>query len=247
MRYVGSKNKLSKWIIPIIQNEIDALGDKCDGYFEPFVGGANTIDKISAKRKIGYDSNRYLIALFNKLQDDVYGIPDFITEEEYKTVKNNMDDYQDWYVGLVGFCASFGAKFFGGYARNSVMANDFSWSVGAIKNIKKQRDNILDVEFATVDFREIHHSELNNFVVYCDIPYRNTTKYKTTDFPYDDFYIWAKRLAENNTVLISEYEMPNDFTEIASIEHCTQLDSGRTGASKRIEKVFRATPEGANL
>lgn len=37
MRYVGSKNKLSKEIIPIIQKYIDQVS--AESYLEPFVGG----------------------------------------------------------------------------------------------------------------------------------------------------------------------------------------------------------------
>lgn len=39
MKYVGSKNRIAKYIVPIIQSKIDELGDSCNGYFEPFVGG----------------------------------------------------------------------------------------------------------------------------------------------------------------------------------------------------------------
>lgn len=43
MKYVGSKNRISKQIAPIIQSYIDGMGDKCNGYWEPFVGGAKMI------------------------------------------------------------------------------------------------------------------------------------------------------------------------------------------------------------
>ena len=43
MRYMGSKNRLSKELVPIINSYI-TTGTK--GYIEPFVGGANIIDKI---------------------------------------------------------------------------------------------------------------------------------------------------------------------------------------------------------
>lgn len=39
MKYVGSKARLSKYIAPIIQSYIDNMGDRCNGYLEPFVGG----------------------------------------------------------------------------------------------------------------------------------------------------------------------------------------------------------------
>ena len=51
MKYVGSKNRLSKQIAPIIQSYIDNMPD-CHGYLEPFVGGANMIDKIKCPCKI---------------------------------------------------------------------------------------------------------------------------------------------------------------------------------------------------
>jgi DNA adenine methylase len=61
MKYVGSKNRLSKQIAPIIQSYIDNMPD-CRGYLEPFVGGANMIDKIKCPCKIGNDVHKYLIA-----------------------------------------------------------------------------------------------------------------------------------------------------------------------------------------
>jgi len=40
-----------------------------------------------------------------------------ITEKQYQDVRLNKQNYNDWIVGLVGFCATYGAKWFGGYAR----------------------------------------------------------------------------------------------------------------------------------
>ena len=44
MRYMGSKNRLAKDIVPIIQSYIIRGGVSL--YIEPFTGGANVIDKI---------------------------------------------------------------------------------------------------------------------------------------------------------------------------------------------------------
>ena len=113
MWYVGSKNKLSKELAPIIQSYIT---EDTKGYLEPFVGGANMIDKIKHSNKIGCDIHKELIALLNKAKNEVDDIPDIISEDIYNSVKNNRNNYDEWYVGLVGFCANFGAKYFGGYA-----------------------------------------------------------------------------------------------------------------------------------
>ena len=44
MKYVGSKNRISKYIAPILQGYIDR--NNVEIYYEPFVGGANMVDKI---------------------------------------------------------------------------------------------------------------------------------------------------------------------------------------------------------
>ena len=111
MRYVGSKNRLSKHLVPVIQN---CINDNCKGYIEPFVGGANMIDKIKCSNKIGYDINLYLIALLNHVKLTTEDIPEDITRVHYYDVKNNQSNYDEWYVGLIGFCGSFSAKFWGG-------------------------------------------------------------------------------------------------------------------------------------
>jgi len=233
IRYVGSKNKLSKDLLPIIQKYIDDNNIK--KYLEPFVGGANLIDKIKCEKRIGCDIHKELIALLKYIQSGG-SIPERIFEDEYNKVKDNRDQYPDWYVGLIGFCASFGAKFFGGYARDSRNDNSGKWSAGAIKNLIKQKDNIKDVYFLHMDFRKIPKDKITNYLIYCDPPYRNTTDYKTEKFPYEDFYKWVKEMSVNNIVLVSEYNMPEEFTCIWSKNFKTGLDIGKQ--QERVEKLF---------
>ena len=55
MKYMGSKNRIAKEILPIM---LKLRGDRT--WVEPFVGGGNMIDKVQGKR-IGADINHYLI------------------------------------------------------------------------------------------------------------------------------------------------------------------------------------------
>ena len=55
MKYMGSKSRICKYIVPIIQEYIDKNNIK--KYWEPFVGGANVIDKIKCAKKVGSDKN----------------------------------------------------------------------------------------------------------------------------------------------------------------------------------------------
>ena len=173
MRYVGSKNKLSKDLIPIIQSYITS---DTKGYIEPFVGGGNMIDKIQCSNKIGCDIHEELIELLKYAQEFSSLIPERILKEQYIEVKNNKDKYEKWYVGLVGFCASFGAKYFGGYARDSRDDNSGKWSAGAIRNLKKQSPNLHNIKFINSSFMDLPIDNLKNYVIYCDIPYKGTTK-----------------------------------------------------------------------
>ena len=238
MVYMGSKNKISKDIVPIIQIYID--DNNCENYFEPFVGGANIIDKIKCKNKYGSDINKYLIALLEQTQKDTSVFPKSISEEEYKIVKNNMSEYDDWYVGLVGFCSSYGSKFFEGYARSEkndgLTPRDFSNE--RIKNLINQSINLKNIEFYNKSFLDV--VDIENYVIYCDPPYKNTTKYKTEPFQYDKFYEWCREKSKNNIVIISEYNMPEDFKCIWLKNTETNISSNRNEDTdkKRTEKLF---------
>lgn len=242
MKYVGSKNRLSKQIAPIIQRYVyDCMIHKGNGYWEPFVGGANMIDKIRCYRKCGSDIHPYLIALLKHVQQTTDDLPDTITKEQYYAVKANPNDYPNWYVGLVGFCASYNGKWFGGYANGvkTKIGTVRNYTDEAIKNLKKQAPNLKGIAFFCNNYAEVH--EAKGYVIYCDPPYRDTTKYATSDFDYDKFYAWCKEMAKNNIVLISEYWMPEDGFECIweGKLKCTLDKASRTD---KTEKLYRCIP-----
>ena len=161
MRYIGSKNRLSKEIVPIIQSYIKS---DTKGYLEPFVGGANLIDKIQCTNKIGVDIHEELIELLKYVQEFSSLLPERILESTYNDVKNNKEKYEKWYLGLVGFCSSFGAKYFGGYARDSKEDNkmyywfEHSWNdEKGIHEYNNMNKLLNDVENK---FKESHKEEL---------------------------------------------------------------------------------------
>ncbi len=235
MKYVGSKNRLSKYLAPIIQGFIESA--QAITYIEPFVGGCNMIDKIKCRSRIGGDIHKYLIALWKALQDGRVP-PDTISEGEYIRVRDNKSRCTDSYVGLVGFCATYGSKWFGGYARgfkeDKVTPRDIP--AEAIRNIMRQVPKIQDVEF--------HHCNYWQFlangrtVIYCDPPYQAPTKYSgTSEFDYKEFWCWCRESSRLGTVLVSEYNAPDDFECIWQKEHKTSLDTHRH--HNRTEKLFR--------
>jgi site-specific DNA-adenine methylase len=169
-------------------------------------------------------------------------LPETITFEEYTAVKSNKEDYDKWYVGLVGFCGSFGAKYFGGFARRyNPDGSLFDVPKQAVNSLRKQSKDLKEIKFYHKSFQQLPTDKIKNYVIYCDIPYRGTLEYKNGGFPYEEFYDWAVEMSKNNTVLISEYNMPEDrFECVWSKEHYTSVGSGVNGDNdkKRIEKLF---------
>lgn len=192
------------------------------------------ICNIRCDNRIGYDNQKYLIALLKHVQKSTTDLPLTYDEAFYNQVRDNKNAYPDWFVGLVGF-STFGAKWFGGYPRG--FKNDGATPRDivneSIRNIKAQAPSLKGIEFDCMDFREIY--ELEGYVIYCDIPYRNSLKYSASPFPYDEFYDWCRKMSRDNKVFISEYAMPDDFKCIWTKEiKCTVDKASRTNRTERL-------------
>lgn len=211
---MGSKSRIAKDITPVIQRKIDEHSIKT--YIEPFVGGANVIDKINCETKIGTDRNKYLIALLNKVAK---GEPliESVPRELYNTVRDNYKtgSYEDWYIGNVGFIASYNGRWFdGGYApagyektKSGERYRDYYQE--AKRNILLQSSKIKNVVFQVKDYKEHNPS---NCLIYCDPPYQGTKQYDNAKkFNYDEFWETMRGWSRDNIVIISELNAPDDF------------------------------------
>lgn len=198
------------------------------------------IDKIKCENRIGNDIHKELIAMWNELQKG-WIPPSHITEEEYNAVRDNKEKYPNYYVGFVGYTATFGAKWFGGYARgNEIPPRDRSNE--SYRNIIKQLSNIQDVLFIQGDYKEY---KIKNAVIYCDPPYQGATKYETGSFDYDRLWNWCREISKENWVFVSEYNAPDDFECIWLKEHLANFACYRgsdISKKKRVEKLFTYNP-----
>lgn len=244
MKYVGSKSRIAKEIVPIIQKYID--DNNLEIFIDAFVGGGNIIDKIKCKKKIGFDNNEYLIALLNELKiralnNTLNEIPDEFSEEIYNFCKQFPNLFKPFAIGLIGF-SSFGAKWFGGYPRaykaDGVtprnMVNE------AIKNMKKQAPKLTDCSFVARDYRlSALYIKPQKTLLYLDPPYKNTLSYKNSkNFNYEEYYEWIREIGKNCIVICSEYSMPNDFKCIWEKPIKCNVDTKAKNRTERIEKLF---------
>lgn len=233
MKYMGSKNRLAKQLLPIL------LKDRYEGqyYVEPFVGGCNLIDKVDGNR-IGSDKNELLIEMWKGLQQGKER-PLIISKQLYDKAREcfNENDYSEmdkFTVGWIGFAASFNGRFFDGGYSGEHKGRDYVKE--QIKNIEKQINDIKDVKFLVGSYDEIIIPDKS--IIYCDIPYKNTKQYLISkNFDYDKFWNWCRQIKKiGHKVYISEYEAPSDFTCIWQKEVTNSMNTTKT--YKAIEKLF---------
>jgi DNA adenine methylase len=213
MKYMGSKSRIARHIVPIIQHYIDHSG--AAAYIEPFVGGANVIDKVSAPGRHGTDINPYLIALLSHVQHG-RELPESVSFEQYSEVRADKARFPAWYVGCVGFLASYNGRFFdGGYAKPGYEGTKFrDYYRESKRNIEKQAAQLKGIEFACKDYRwPSGPGTFENSVIYCDPPYAGTKQYANSEnFDYNEFWNTVRRWSRKNVVLVSEHAAPDDFT-----------------------------------
>ena len=242
MKYMGSKNRIAKEIIPILLKD-----RKEDEYFvDVFAGGCNLIDKIPGKR-IANDKNKYLIAMWKGLQEERQR-PYEISKDLYSCARDvyngkevrfehkmNMDDFM---IGWVGWMASYNGRFFdGGYSGHCVGKTERDYISEQIRNTEKQIPLIKGVIFTNLNYKDIKFKN-KNCVIYCDPPYKGTKQYATSkDFDHDHFWQWCRGLSkQGHRVFISEYNAPEDFKVVWEKEVTNSMNTKNT--YKPVEKLF---------
>ena len=235
MTYMGSKRRIAKYILPIMLKEANEKG--ITTWVEPFVGGANLIDKVpNTFKRIGIDYNPHTIEALIAIRDLVDKLPNEVTVEYYNSLKGTEPNP---IPSLIRFGASFGGKFENGYARsftNKGIPRNY-WDE-AKRNAQKQSPLLQGVKFINGSYDE--YSDFENCLIYCDPPYEDTTSYKTGYFDHPKFWNWCRKMGEKNLVFVSEYKAPDDFICVWEGEVKTNFASQRKEAThKAVEKLFR--------
>lgn len=231
MQYFGGKSKISKYIV----GYLESVRKEGQVFVEPFVGGANIISKMSGKR-LAYDFNEYLIEMYKAVQNG-YELPNTLSEEEYKYIKNHKDEDKAL-TGFVGFGCSFAGKWFGGYARGH--GGKKGYADTSKRSLMKKMATMYDVKFVYSNYKDL---KFENCLIYCDPPYRNTTKFTgTPEFNTDEFWNIMRIWSKYNDVYISEYESPDDFECVLEINTTTDIRNKNNKMERRIEKLFKYKP-----
>ena len=234
MKYMGSKNRISKEILPIMLKN-----RKPNQYYvEPFCGGCNIIDKVDGNR-IASDNNKYLIEVWRGLQSNTIR-PYDITKEMYNAAKYDFknrqnENFSDFEIGWIGWMGSFNGKFFDGGYSGKTKNRDYIKE--QIRNTEKQIGGIKDILFYSCSYDELEIPDKS--IIYCDIPYKGTTQYSTSkDFDYSKFWQWCRYMSgKGHEVFVSEYNAPDDFECVWSKEVTNAMSTKKT--YKPTEKLFK--------
>jgi len=179
-----------------------------------------------------------LIGMYKALQGG-WTPPATVSEEEYQAARRGAFD--DPLSAFIGYGASFGAKWFGGFARNPNRPRD---------SAQEARNSLLaafgampPVTFFQADFLSTD-PPAPGMLIYCDPPYIGTEGYDAIGGRFDHEVFWqrCRDLSKaGHSVVISEYQAPEDFKPVLEIPVITALRTAAAGnrPEPRIERLFR--------
>lgn len=246
MNYQGSKSRLAKYIVPIIQKAIDDNG--IHYYLEPCAGGLNVIDKIKCDRKLAYDINKYLIYLYIHIKSGGK-LPETVTKEIYDRARtawhnNNINkEFEDWEIGCYGWLCSYnGRGYEGGWSyegnehRKDGTVVHRNYYQERKNNLLKQFEQPLcqDIAFGVSDYKDLQC--MSNYAIYVDPVYKNTKKMDYSQINYKEFWEIMRKWSQDNIVFISELEAPSDFKVVWEHEVSRSINAKDKG--KATEKLF---------
>ena len=237
MRYLGGKTQVARHIVRAILED----GAPRERWFEPFVGGGNVMERAVNHfgRCVGADAHEDLILMWAALASG-WTPPEFVSREEYGQLRSAAPSALR---GFAGFGASFGGKWFGGYATSKIDAkHKYAEECRAAYHVVSRQGSL----FRTHGVRFVHKSfgglePPPGTTVYCDPPYRGTTGYSTGEFDHEKFYAvlsgWA---AQGSAVYVSEYSEPLGvpFTTLWERPKRNTLKAGENG-TVTTERLFR--------
>lgn len=246
MRYLGSKKRISKTIVEVMQAN---TRPPTQWFVEPFTGSAAVAERVLGLRLLA-DANPYTIALHQAVQKG-WKPPTEVSREFYLKVKNDKANYLPELVGFLMFGCSFGGKPFAGYAKDSAGINyaaQASSSTGltgqhwqgrnyaaeASSSLIKARPLLQGVIFKLSDYQKLEVP--TESLIYCDPPYQGTVGYGVA-FDSKEFFARCRTWAEEgHKVYVSEYTAPEDFEVVWEKQVSCTLHKA---AASRVERLFR--------
>jgi DNA adenine methylase len=228
-KYYGGKTRYAKKIADVIAQHAEGI----DVYIEPFCGWCSVMLELAHRDVFklyeASDANESLICLLRETSTGNFVPPNNISKDEYQSLK--LQKLPSALQAFAGICYSFNGQWFRGYGPQ--------YNIRGYLNCDKFSSQLCDqfTKLSMVTFKHAMYQEYmdnEGCFFYLDPPYRSRTeKYKAFDsipIPFDtkEFWEFTRKLSQKNTVLVSEYDAPDDF-------ECVLEFPGKHG----VEKVFK--------
>ena len=233
MRYQGGKFYLAKYYLPFLLR----LAADCTTYVEPFVGSASVAERLVAAGLnlplVLSDLSLDLILLYTEMQAGRFSPPATVTEEEYRLLKEAEPSA---IRGFVGYGASWGGKFFGGYGRDFRPGQDIVRA--SARAITRTSSILKDAQFVCGTYKDLEIPARS--LVYCDPPYEGRKYYFSTGFDSKEFWDKAGQWVDKgHIVVVSELKAPLDWSLLWSSPKTVNIrwPLDRTGIT-HIEGLF---------
>ena len=230
MQYQGGKTRLAKDIAKLIREH----GRGKTTYIEPFMGGASVLAEVapSFDNVVAADKCEDIVLLW-KAAIDGWVPPVSVSQEEYKSARNMAPSAVR---GFIRFGCSFGAKWFGGYAKNNSGTN---YAAQASRGVVKKASNFRHAELFHCEYNDrLLRINPQCCVYYMDPPYAGTTEYGAAK-GFDHVAFWhhcSSLVALGAVVLVSEYSAPPEWRHVYEKKHRQTLNLNEGRAT--TEKVF---------
>jgi len=214
-KYYGGKHRYAKKMLPVIEKYSN--GHKM--YIEPFCGWGSVLSQVVDAdifdEHVASDANESIVMFLHETSRGSFIPPEDVPKNIFVQLKN--DQSPSALQAFAAICYSFEGEWFGHYAVNGDPKH-FATRDQFPKKIMKRMAKLKDVEFKHAYYQE--YADREDCFFYLDPPYKSRTrKYKHKNkipipFDTDEFWEFARRLSEKNTVIVSEYEAPDDFEEV---------------------------------
>lgn len=231
---MGGKHRLGKRIA----NVLLAARGAHTSYLEPFVGAGGVLRHVAPHfdMVVASDLHKDLILLWQALQSG-WVPPDALSFDEYQELRQADPSALR---AFAGYGLSYGGKWFGGYAREYRPSDDYCGA--ARRGLLHKIASAAHVDFRHCDYREWHPNE--KVLIYCDPPYRGTTRSSATRESFDTSAFWAcmrKWASHGATVFVSEYGAPDEpgieLAHSADLRTCLNENDGWL-----TERLYRVWP-----
>lgn len=234
-QYAGGKARLGTRISDFIfKYEAESIGHNDSPYFEPFVGMAGVMTKMTPKNKnrkyFACDLEKCIISFWREIQTGWN--PPEISKELYKRIRSS--GVEDAMYAFAAFGCSFKGMRWGGFYEEAMGI--------AKRRLSKHDFNELTSNVTFIDNCSYVDHSPSGMVIYCDPPYMKSNFVKDRknlmDFDHVLFWETIRIWSKNNLVIVSEAEAPDDFVSIWSYER----QNGINNKKPIVEHLFVITP-----